>query len=96
LGLESWLWTILGVHPSDFGFQNLFSAWLKPLVFFYASARAREAVEALSRIARMVTRILLIEVFLILTFAAVACRLFHEYDSFKTLSRSWLSLFECT
>ena len=95
MGLESWFWYFVGPPSRGFGSNQMFSSVFKPLVLFYASARARDALEALLRIARIVTRILVIEVFLILTFAAVACRLFHDYDSFRSLSTSWLSLFEC-
>ena len=53
-------------------------------------------MEALARIARTVIRVLLIEVVLILSFAAVACRLFQDFESFDHLSIAWLSLFKCT
>ena len=66
---------------------------LKPLVFFYQSRRARDALEALIRISKKLLRVILIEMFLILTFAAVACRLYYNYDSFQTLPQAWLSLF---
>jgi two pore calcium channel protein len=72
----------------------LFSSFFKPLVLFYASSQARDALEALRRIIRIVVRVLVIELLLILMFAAVACRLFSDYDRFQDLSTSWLSLFE--
>ena len=95
LGLESWFWFLIGRPAQGFGSNHMVSSIFKPMVFFYASSRARDALEALLRIGRIVTRILAIEGFLILTFAAVACRLFHDYDSFHNLSTSWRSLFEC-
>ena len=93
LGLESWMWFFLRPDP-DVVYPMLISSIFKPLVLFYASSKARDAFEALYRIARIVTRVLIIEIFLILSFAAVACRMFHGYDSFRSLSESWLSLFE--
>ena len=45
---------------------------------------------------RSALRVILMELLLILMFAAVACRLFQEYDSFHDLSTAWLSLFELT
>lgn len=74
----------------------LISSIFKPLVFFYVSAKARDSLEALWRISRIVARVLIIEFGLILTFSAVACRLFgSKHDSFYNLSTSWVSLFEC-
>ncbi|GKY94410.1 hypothetical protein MPSEU_000407000 [Mayamaea pseudoterrestris] len=72
----------------------LFSSLLKPLVLFYVSHRARNALEALGRIMRIVIRVLFMELLVIFIFAAIACRLFNEFEAFKNLSRSWLSLFE--
>jgi hypothetical protein len=72
----------------------LFSSLFKPMVLFYASSQARDALEALRRIIRVVVRVLVIELLLILMFAAVACRLFQDYDRFQDLSTAWLSLFE--
>jgi hypothetical protein len=68
----------------------------KPLVLFYISAKARQALEALLRILPIAIRVVAMELFVILAFSAVACRLFHSFDSFDTLSTAWLSLYECT
>lgn len=99
LGIESW--TRLLTQP-EYGKDErnpppfiLATALFKPLVLFYISRQARSALEALKRISRIVTRVLVIEGFLILSFAAVACRMYKGYDSFENLSVSWLSLFEC-
>lgn len=102
LGMESW--ARLGVR-SDYGSDTavanshgpfiLVTAIFKPLVLFYTSRKARNALEALQRIGRIVVRVLIIEGFLILSFAAVACRMYRAYSGFETLSASWLSLFEC-
>jgi hypothetical protein len=99
LGIESW--TRLIVQP-DYGRDEpnprpfiLATAFFKPLVLFYISGKARSALEALQRISRIVTQVLVVEGFLILSFAAVACRMYKAYDSFENLSVSWLSLFEC-
>ena len=65
----------------------------KPIVFFYQSRRARDALEALIRISKKLLRVILIEMFLILVFATVACRLYYNHESFQSLPQSWLSLF---
>jgi hypothetical protein len=67
----------------------------KPIVFFYESRRARDALEALIRISKKLLRVILIEMFLILVFATVACRLYYKHESFQSLPKSWLSLFAC-
>lgn len=72
----------------------IFSSVFKPLVLFYVSTKARDALEALGRIVSTVLRVLIVEMLLILMFAAVACRLFTGYESFSDLSTAWLSLFE--
>lgn len=97
LGLESWIWYIFPPDPLA-KVPALVSSVFKPIVFFYISLKARHALEGLSMISRIVVRVILIEMMLILAFAAVACQLFRDYDSFKDLSSSWLSLFErkCT
>lgn len=94
LGLESWVWFIFPPDPQA-KVPALVSSVFKPVVFFYVSLKARHALEGLYRITRIVTRVIVIEMLLILAFASVACQLFHNYDSFKNLSSSWLSLFEC-
>ncbi len=97
LGLESWMWYIFSVDMvPNRASPPIISAIFKPLVFFYVSTKARDSLEALWRISRIVARVLIVEFGLILTFAAVGCRLFAaEHDSFHNLSTSWLSLFEC-
>ena len=93
LGLESWVWYIFPPDPLA-EVPALVSSVFKPVVFFYVSHKARHALEGLSRITRIVARVLMIEMFLILAFAAVACQLYRDYESFKNLSSAWLSLFE--
>jgi hypothetical protein len=89
LGLESWMWYLFS--PVDAPLEPpIFTSIFKPLVFFYFSAKARDSLEALLRISRIVMRVLLVEFGLILTFAAVACRMFGNHDSFHTLARSWV------
>lgn len=73
----------------------LFSSIPTPLALFYWSEKARNAFEALRRIAPIVGRVLALELLLILSFAAVACRLYSHFESFATLSTAWLSLFQC-
>ena len=72
---------------------SLTVAMLKPIVFFYQSRRARDALEALVRISKKLLRVVIIEMFLILVFATIACRLYYNHESFQTLPQSWLSLF---
>jgi len=72
----------------------LYSSIAKPLVLFYVSSQARDAAAAVGRILKIVLRVLVMEMLLILMFAAVACRLFHNFASFATLELAWLSLFE--
>jgi len=93
LGLESWVWYIFPPDPHA-KVPALVSSIFKPVVFFYVSLKARNALEGLARITRIVARVLLIEMLLILAFAAVGCQLFHKYEGFKDLTSSWLSLFE--
>lgn len=99
LGIESWTRLVLpeygmAVTSTPQRPFILVTAVFKPLVLFYTSRKARNALEALQRIGKIVTRVLLIEVFLILSFAAVACRMFKHSSGFETLAASWLSLFE--
>lgn len=97
LGLESWMWWGFVTDLDTSGSSHpLFTSFLKPLVFFYVSSKARETLEAILRISQIVARVLMIECLLILAFAAVACRMFGEqFDSFDTLQNSWLNLFKC-
>ena len=96
LWLESWFWLLsLSSDDPDIFTPFMASAVFKPVVFFYVSQKARHALEALIRIGRIVTRVLVLEMFLILTFAAIACRAFRGFDSFENLSTAWVSLFEC-
>ena len=97
LGLESWLWYLFDdkYQNTDESSPPLFSSMFKPLVFFYVSSKARDSLEALARISNIVGRVIAIELFLILTFAAIGCRMFgNRHESFHNLSTSWLSLFE--
>jgi len=95
LGLETWTWWKFSTNLSSNGSTYpLYTSFLKPLVFFYVSSRARESLEAIWRISQIVVRVLVIECLLILTFAAVACRMFgHQHDSFQNLRDSWIHLF---
>lgn len=91
LGFENLGWLLA---KPDRTFVVLYSSIWKPVVLFYVSAKARHAMEALLRIATHVIRVLVIELVLILSFAAVACRLFTDFEHFEHLSAAWLSLFE--
>ena len=91
LGLENTARLVLVTRTDSL---VLFSSFFKPLVLFYVSSQARDALEALGRIIRIVVRVLAIELLLILMFAAVACRLFQAHDNFRDLPTAWLSLFE--
>lgn len=92
LGFQSWLW-FLWAHPETH-FSTILASLFKPLTFFYLSRRARDALEALIKIGKILARVVIIELFLILTFAAVACRLYGNDDGFGNLAVSWLSLFQ--
>lgn len=99
LGVESWTRLFLQtdvIHDEDAFSQPfmLTTSIFKPIVLFYISHKARHALEALSRIGRIVSRVIWIELFLILSFAAVACRLYRDHETFQSLAVSWLSLFE--
>ena len=54
------------------------------------------AFSALRQVARIVCKIIIMELFLILAFAAMACHLYFDYDPFHNLPSSFLSLFEST
>lgn len=73
----------------------IISSIAKPIVLFYCSAKARNAIEAVVRIVPIVSRVLALELLLILSFAAVACRLFANFESFRDLPTAWVSLFQC-
>ena len=89
LGLE----TIARLLLVD-GTVALFASIFKPLVWFYVSSQARDALAAVRRILKIVVRVLVMELLLILMFAAVACRLFQDYEGFESLYVAWISLFE--
>ena len=72
----------------------LFSSLFKPLMLYYVSSRARDAMDVLGRVARGVSRALLMQMFLILMFAAVSVNLFSDFEEFRQLGTAWLSLFE--
>jgi hypothetical protein len=56
--------------------------------------RINAALTALYFVSRIVFRVIFIELFLILSFAAMACHLYFDFDSFRDLPTSFLSLFE--
>jgi len=96
LGLETWMWycfsSKVGAYEDT---PPLFSSFLKPVVLFYVSAKARDSLEAIWRIGRIVVKVLVIEFFLIFIFAAFANGMFgRNFDAFTDLKTSWLSLFE--
>jgi hypothetical protein len=85
---------VVRVYIVRSGALVLFSSICKPLVLFYVSSQARDAFEAVRRIFRIVLRVLIMEMLLILMFAAIACRLFPQYENFRDLGVAWISLFE--
>ena len=89
LGLESVYRLVRGT-----GNWVLVSSVFKPLVLFYVSSQARDAFGAVRRILKIVLRVLVMELLLILMFAAVACRMFADFEGFGNLEEAWLSLFE--
>ncbi len=94
MGLQTVSELILSNNPMIHAYTLAISVF-KPIVFFYLSRRARDALEALIRISKKLFRVILIEMFLILVFATVACRLYYNHESFQSLPQSWLSLFAC-
>mmetsp|Transcript_10090 Transcript_10090/g.18906 ORF Transcript_10090/g.18906 Transcript_10090/m.18906 type:complete len:671 (+) Transcript_10090:60-2072(+) len=72
----------------------VWTGFLKPVVFFYASSKARDALTALYHVSRIVFRIIFIELFLLLSFASMACHLYFKFDSYRDLPTAFLSLFE--
>jgi len=73
----------------------VWSSVFKPVVFFYVSSKARDALYALMKVTKIVFKVIVIELFLILSFSAMACHLYFDFEDFKDLSSSFLSLFEC-
>eukprot|EP00978_Attheya_sp_CCMP212_P000972 scaffold2035_cov53-Attheya_sp.AAC.1 len=74
--------------------RAIWTSAVKPIALFYVSTKARNALEALRSVVLKAAKVLLMELFLILCFAAVACRMYSNYESFQTLPRAFLSLFE--
>ena len=74
--------------------RRIWSSALKPIVFFYVSSKARNALDAINRVIRIVVRVIMIELFLIFTFGAVAVQLFGDFESFRGLPISFLSMFQ--
>lgn len=72
----------------------IYSGTLKPAVVFYLSSNARDALEALGRVGPVVFKVIVMELFIILSFAAVATNMYYESVSFSCLSDSFVSLFE--
>jgi len=67
---------------------------LKPIALFYISSKGRDALEAVYRVVRIVIGVLCVELFLILSFAAVACQIYSDFPGFEDLSSAFLSLFK--
>lgn len=88
LTLETWMKMM--VPRKTFVWTGCF----KPIVFFYASSKARDALTALYYVSRIVFRVIFIELFLLLSFAAMACHLYFCFESYRDLPTSFLSLFE--
>jgi len=83
------------LYPNEGGFELcIWSGVFKPIVFFYVSSKAQDAISALSQVTSIVLRVIFIELFIILCFAAVACHLYSNFSSFTDLPQSFRSLFE--
>lgn len=72
----------------------LMTSIFKPIIFFYVSTKARDALSALYHVSKIVLKVIMIELFVLLTFAAMACHLYFDFDAFRDLPTSFLSLFE--
>lgn len=59
-----------------------------------AVPNACTALTALYYVSRIVFRVIFIELFLLLSFAAMACHLYFCFESYRDLPTSFLSLFE--
>jgi hypothetical protein len=94
LSLQACLQYLFTNSPTVHAFTLAVSVF-KPIIFFYESRRARDALEALIRISKKLLHVILIEFFLILIFAAIACRLYYDNESFQSLPQAWVSLFAC-
>jgi hypothetical protein len=90
LALENWSRLFVSYDHSIVLFSSIF----KPVVLFYVSSQARDALAAVRRILKIVTRVIIMELLLILMFAVVACQKFQHYDKFRNLGSAWLSLFQ--
>jgi len=90
LSIETWF----VVRSHTIMQRRIWSSAFKPVVFFYVSSKARNALDALLRVIRIVVRVILIELFLIFTFGAVAVQLFGDFESFRGLPISFLSMFQ--
>jgi hypothetical protein len=64
------------------------------LFFFLLFLLAFSALTALYHVSRIVFRVIFIELFLLLSFASMACHLYFRFDSYRDLPTSFLSLFE--
>jgi len=56
--------------------------------------RINAALTAVYFVSRIVFRVIVNELFLLLSFAAMACHLYFDFDSFRDLPSSFLSLFD--
>lgn len=74
--------------------RRLWTSVFKPVVVFCASTRSRNALDAINRVARIVAKVLMVELFLIFIFGAIACQVYGDFDSFSGLGVSFLSMFE--
>ena len=75
----------------------VWSSVLMPITFFYIFHEARDALDALIVIVPRTAYILCIQLFLIFSFACMACELYGSRSpaSFGNLGVSFISLFEC-
>ena len=88
-------WACFFLAKEEREYSKTISSLFKPIVLFYLSRHARHALESLGRASKFFLRVILMEMFLILSFATIACRLYYGEDNFEKLSTSWLSLFQC-
>ena len=71
------------ISPPPYLYQAIvtMTGMSKPIVLFYMNRKARDALQALIRVVQKLARVILVELFLILVFAAVACRLYSSSSS---------------
>lgn len=90
--------TFLFIYNTNDQWKCIWLGLCKPVVLFYVSHHARDALDALITAGPVVIKVIVLEVFLILIFSIMASFLFDDVNMdpqpFETLSSSFIALFE--